>query len=99
MTPPGNRGERFGAVAPVRLDLAGGWTDVPPFSAREGGLVVTAAVQLFARAEVRLGGRGFRLISEDLGDELHVNDSSGLVRDGRLDLLKAGLRMLPVGAC
>jgi D-glycero-alpha-D-manno-heptose-7-phosphate kinase len=86
-------------VAPVRLDLAGGWTDVPPFSAREGGVVVTAAVRLFARAEVRLGGRGFRLISEDLHDALDVDDSSGLIRDGRLDLLKAGLRMLPVGAC
>jgi D-glycero-alpha-D-manno-heptose-7-phosphate kinase len=81
------------------LDLAGGWTDVPPFSAREGGMVVTAAVQLFARAEVRLGGSGFRLVSEDLRDELHVADSSGLTRDGRLDLLKAGLRMLPVGGC
>jgi D-glycero-alpha-D-manno-heptose-7-phosphate kinase len=92
-------GDTFAAAAPVRLDLAGGWTDVPPFSAREGGLVVTAAVQLFARAEVRLGGRGFRLVSEELGDELQVSDSSGLVRDGRLDLLKAGLRLLPVGAC
>jgi D-glycero-alpha-D-manno-heptose-7-phosphate kinase len=86
-------------VAPVRLDLAGGWTDVPPFSAREGGVVVTAAVRLFARAEVRLGGQGFRLISEDLHDALDVQDSAGLIRDGRLDLLKAGLRMLPVGAC
>jgi D-glycero-alpha-D-manno-heptose-7-phosphate kinase len=83
----------------VRLDLAGGWTDVPPFSAREGGVVVTAAIQLFARAEVRLGGSGFRLVSQDLHDELEVTDSSGLVRDGRLELLKAGLRMLPVGAC
>jgi D-glycero-alpha-D-manno-heptose-7-phosphate kinase len=92
-------GETFSAAAPARLDLAGGWTDVPPFSAREGGVVVTAAVQLYARAEVRLGGRGFRLVSEDLRDELQVGDSSGLVRDGRLDLLKAGLRMLPVGAC
>jgi D-glycero-alpha-D-manno-heptose-7-phosphate kinase len=72
---------------------------VPPFSEREGGVVITAAVRLFARAEVRLGGRGFRLISEDLHDALDVEDSSGLVRDGRLDLLKAGLRMLPVGAC
>ena len=26
--------------APVRLDFAGGWTDVPPFSSREGGVVV-----------------------------------------------------------
>jgi D-glycero-alpha-D-manno-heptose-7-phosphate kinase len=83
----------------VRLDLAGGWTDVPPFSAREGGVVVTAAIRLFARAEVRLGGSGFRLVSEDLGDQLEVGDSAGLIRDGRLDLLKAGLRMLPVGGC
>src|SRR4051812_3137336 len=92
-------GDTFTAAAPVRLDLAGGWTDVPPFSAQEGGLVVTAAVQLYARAEVRMGGRGFRLVSEDLHDELQVSDSTGLVRDGRLDLLKAGLRMLPVGGC
>lgn len=83
----------------MRLDLAGGWTDVPPFSAREGGVVVTGAIQLFARAEVRLGGSGFRLVSEDLHDELEVHDSAGLVRDGRLELLKAGLRMLPVGGC
>jgi D-glycero-alpha-D-manno-heptose-7-phosphate kinase len=91
--------ERYGASAPVRLDLGGGWTDVPPFSGREGGTVVTAAIRLFAQAEVRLGGSGFRLISEDLQDRLEVGDSAGLVRDGRLDLLKAGLRMLPVGGC
>jgi D-glycero-alpha-D-manno-heptose-7-phosphate kinase len=92
-------GRSYCASAPVRLDLAGGWTDVPPFSSREGGLVVTAAIRLFARAEVQLGGRGFRLISEDLQDRLEVSDSAGLVRDGRLDLQKAGLRMFPVGAC
>ncbi|MGH7510756.1 MAG: hypothetical protein ACREMZ_14970 [Gemmatimonadales bacterium] len=92
-------GPTFAAAAPVRLDFAGGWTDVPPFSMREGGVVVAAAIQLFARAEVRLGGRGFRLVSEDLHDELQVSDSTGLVRDGRLDLLKAGLRLLPVGGC
>jgi D-glycero-alpha-D-manno-heptose-7-phosphate kinase len=61
--------------------------------------VVTSSIQLFARAEVRLGGSGFRLVSEDLHDELEVSDSAGLVRDGRLELLKAGLRMLPVGGC
>jgi D-glycero-alpha-D-manno-heptose-7-phosphate kinase len=92
-------GPAYRAAAPVRLDLAGGWTDVPPFSVREGGVVVTSAIQLFARAEVRLGGTGFRLVSEDLHDQLEVADSAGLVRDGRLELLKAGLRMLPVGGC
>jgi D-glycero-alpha-D-manno-heptose-7-phosphate kinase len=89
----------FRAAAPVRLDFAGGWTDVPPFSAREGGVVITAAVRLFARAEVYVGGRGFRLVSEDLQDKLEVVNSAGLVNDGRLTLHKAALRMLPVGAC
>ena len=89
----------FRAAAPVRLDFAGGWTDVPPFSAREGGVVITAGVRLFAQAEVHVGGRGFRLVSEDLDDKLEVADSAGLVNDGRLTLHKAALRMLPVGAC
>ena len=88
-----------GAAAPVRLDLAGGWTDVPPFSAREGGLVVACAIQLFAYAEVRPARTGFRLVSEDLGDELDLPDVSGLAENGRLSLLKAGIRMLPVGPC
>src|SRR5258706_11856996 len=45
----------FGATAPVRLDFAGGWTDVLPFSAREGGIVVNAAIELTARVAVRRG--------------------------------------------
>ncbi len=97
--PAPHEGPAFSAAAPVRIDLAGGWTDVPPFSTREGGVVITAAIRLFARAAVRLGGSGFRLVSEDLHDKLEVRDSAGLIRDGRLELLKAGLRMLPVGAC
>ncbi|PYP09436.1 MAG: GHMP kinase, partial [Gemmatimonadetes bacterium] len=88
----------FHAAAPVRLDFAGGWTDVPPFSAREGGVVVNGAIELTARVAVRLGGRLIRLVSEDLGEKLECADSGGLVLDGRLDLLKAALRMLPVQA-
>ena len=86
----------FRATAPVRLDFAGGWTDVPPFSAREGGVVVSAAIDLSAHVEVKLEGPRIRLVSEDLGQELECVDSGGLVLDGRLDLLKAALRMFPV---
>ena len=64
------------AAAPVRLDFAGGWTDVPPYSAREGGVVVSAAVQLYAHAEVRQGGSSYRLVAEDLGEEIEVPDAS-----------------------
>ena len=92
----------FHATAPVRLDFAGGWTDVPPFSGREGGVVVSAAIDLSARVDVKLGGAParIRLVSEDLGQEVECADSGGLVLDGRLDLLKAALRMFPVqSAC
>ena len=90
----------FRAAAPVRLDFAGGWTDVPPFSAREGGVVVNAAIALVAQVELKLGGPRIRLVSEDLGEELECADSRGLVLDGRLDLHKAALRMFPVqSAC
>src|SRR5207237_3309699 len=88
----------FHATAPVRLDFAGGWTDVPPFSAREGGVVVNGAIDLTARVAVQLGGRLIRLVAEDLGEELECADAGGRKRDGRLDRLKAALRMLPVQA-
>lgn len=90
---------KYRAAAPVRLDLAGGWTDVPPFSEREGGLVVTAAIRLFAHADVVLGGSSISLVAEDLGDRIQIVDAADLAGGGRLDLLKAGLRMLPVGCC
>lgn len=89
----------FRAAAPVRLDFAGGWTDVPPFSAREGGVVVSAAIGLHAHAEVRPGGAGFRLAAEDLGASVELADTTALAATGRLALLQAGLRLLPVGAC
>ena len=47
----------FHATAPLRLDFAGGWTDVPPFSAREGGVVVNGAIALRAHVELHLGGK------------------------------------------
>lgn len=86
----------FHATAPVRLDFAGAWTDVPPFSAREGGVVVNAAIQLHAQVELQLGGILLRLVSEDLGETLECANSGGLVLDGKLTLLKAALRMFPV---
>lgn len=86
----------FRAAAPTRIDLAGGWTDVPPFSARSGGLVVNAAIGLMVRVELRMGGTLVKLVSDDMGDTVECANAAGLMLDGRLDLLKAGLRMFPV---
>lgn len=87
---------RYHAAAPLRLDLAGAWTDVPPFSAREGGVVVNAAIGLQAHVELELAGTTIRLVSRDLNQEVECANAAGLEPDGRLDLLKAALRMLPV---
>src|SRR2546426_11851335 len=46
----------FHASAPMRLDFAGGWTDVPSFSAREGGVVVNGSLELRAQVELALRG-------------------------------------------
>jgi D-glycero-alpha-D-manno-heptose-7-phosphate kinase len=86
------------AAAPVRLDLAGGWTDVPPYSARTGGVVVSAAVELFAHAEVSPRPRGYRLVAQDLGQEVELDHPAALAGDDML-LLRAGLQMLPPGPC
>ena len=50
----------FHASAPMRLDFAGGWTDVSPFSTREGGVVVNGAIGLRAHVELQLGGKPVR---------------------------------------
>jgi len=85
----------FHATAPLRLDFAGGWTDVPPFSAREGGVVVNGAIALRAHVELHLGGKLLRLVSEEFGETLECANSGGLV-PGRLPLLTAALRRFPV---
>jgi len=86
----------FHASAPMRLDFAGGWTDVPPFSAREGGVVVNGAIGLRANVQLELGGTLLRLVSEELGETLECANSGGLTAGGKLALAKAALRMYPV---
>jgi len=88
----------FQSTAPLRLDFAGAWTDVPPFSAREGGVVVNAAIGLRAHVRLTLGGTGglLRLVSEELGETLECANAGGLEPGGKLALLKGAVRMFPV---
>ena len=45
------------ARAPTRLDLGGGWTDVPPYPEREGGAVCAIAIARYATATAALDER------------------------------------------
>lgn len=44
------------ARAPTRIDLGGGWTDVPPYCDREGGFVCNIAIDRYAVATVTQAG-------------------------------------------
>jgi D-glycero-alpha-D-manno-heptose-7-phosphate kinase len=85
------------ASAPARLDFAGGWTDVPPFSEVEGGAVVNAAISLRVRAQYQAGGNGILVRAEDLDQAARITTAADLTPGGGLDLHKAALRMFPVG--
>ncbi len=82
--------------APLRLDFAGGWSDVADFADREGGTVVNATVNIFVHVDFLLGGNRIRLHAEDMGEHLTVESPAFLNYDGKLDLHKAALNLLPV---
>ncbi len=42
--------------APTRIDLGGGWTDVPPYCEIEGGFVCNIAIDRYATATLTSGG-------------------------------------------
>ena len=89
----------FAASAPVRLDFAGGWTDVPPFSCDEGGVVVAAALGLRVHAELRpLASTEhvqLRLVSDDLGESAAAPSPDALPTTGPLALIAAAVRRCP----
>jgi D-glycero-alpha-D-manno-heptose-7-phosphate kinase len=86
------------ARAPLRIDLAGGWTDVAPYSTRVGGAVVNAAISLYAHVQVRRQRGGVSLRALDLGAAVTARRAAELRPDGELALLKAAARSLgPAG--
>lgn len=81
------------ARSPVRIDLAGGWTDVPPFSAEQGGCVVNAAISRHSYASlIPSETGGFRLESADYDEQIDAHSIRQMEYDGNLDLLKAAIR-------
>jgi D-glycero-alpha-D-manno-heptose-7-phosphate kinase len=75
------------AQAPLRIDLAGGWTDVPAFADAEGGDVVNVTIDRYVRAAVdgagaiaythdtRAGGLGSSACEHVLAEALRNADA------------------------
>jgi D-glycero-alpha-D-manno-heptose-7-phosphate kinase len=75
--------------APLRLGLAGGGTDVSPYSDLYGGAILNATINMYAYATIVPNENGkiiFR--AEDKGEKIVYESAEVLPLDGTLDLLK-----------
>jgi len=95
------------ARAPLRFDLAGGWTDTPPYTNRFGGTVVNLAVDLNGQPPVQVFVRRaaepiLRFHSIDLGISETVPDLRSLRAyqdpSGAFSMPRAALCLLGLGA-
>lgn len=70
-----------------------------PFATQRRGIVVNAAIELRADAELSVGGDRYRLEARDLGQNVEVERAAIEEKDGRLDLLKAAVRFHDLPPC
>lgn len=77
-------GQMVVATAPVRLDLAGGWSDTPPICNERGGTVVNVAMRLEGRQPIQAVAQlseepVIRITSIDLGRSVEITSTAELL--------------------
>ena len=79
----------YRSKAPLRIGLAGGGTDVSPYSDLYGGAILNATISLYAHATLEpLPDKRIILTATDRQEELIYDWSKELPINGKLDLLK-----------
>ena len=79
----------YRSKAPLRIGLAGGGTDVAPYSDIYGGAILNATISMYAYANIEPRNDGkIVLNSIDKGEEIVLESALNLPIDGKLDLLK-----------
>lgn len=88
--------------APVRVDFAGGWTDVALFAQDSPGYVVNAALNIYSYATIvcRDGmdndSRTINIYSSDFDLYVEAEDIRKLEYDGNIDLAKAAVKHMGI---
>jgi D-glycero-alpha-D-manno-heptose-7-phosphate kinase len=79
----------YRSKAPLRIGLAGGGTDVSPYSDLYGGAILNATLSLYAHATIEpIEENGIILTALDRHEEQRFDWANELPLDGMLDLLK-----------
>ncbi|MGH6946746.1 MAG: CBS domain-containing protein [Kiloniellales bacterium] len=83
------------ARAPVRISFGGGGTDLTRYFIEHGGVVMNATVSLFTHATLRRReDRCAAIRSADFAQSVEADSPAALPFDGRLDLVKAVVRLI-----
>ncbi|HIC17321.1 TPA: GHMP kinase [Candidatus Poribacteria bacterium] len=95
--------------APVRIDFAGGWTDVALFTGGTEGIVVNAAINVYSYGTIsykpvdnqiiepnRVLDKSIRIYSTDFDTFIEAEDIRKLEYDGNIDLVKAAIRKMSI---
>lgn len=83
------------ARAPARIDFGGGWTDVPPYSAEQGGCVCNLAITRHATVWLRPAAGG--VVVDAAGTLARGESAAVLAGEGDAALPCAALRRAGVG--
>ena len=79
----------YRSKAPLRIGLAGGGTDVSPYSDLYGGAILNATISMYSYATIEpLENGKIEFVSIDQQQSLIVDATDYLTIDGTLDLLK-----------
>lgn len=79
----------YRSKAPLRIGLAGGGTDVSPYSDLYGGAILNATISLYANANISpIADNAIILQALDRKEEFRYEWAPSLPLDGNLDLLK-----------
>ena len=81
--------------APLRISFVGGGTDVSPYANERGGLVLSATINKYAYATLRVShDHKITIQSQDYHTIAKFDVDQPLVYDGKLDLVKATIHHL-----
>ena len=84
----------FRAKAPVRISFAGGGTDMTSVFERSGGAVISVTIDRYCYADLIVRNDSKIVIkSHDYKQTVEVNSFNDLIYDGRLDLVKAAIKV------
>ncbi|MGI0088367.1 MAG: GHMP kinase [Nitrosotalea sp.] len=83
--------------APLRVSFAGGGTDVDPYPEMKGGAVISTTIDRYAYVSLKLNTKNeVSVKSQDYGLLETFRDISEMVYDGKLDLVKAAIKIVGI---